>query len=234
MVRDECLQVAPGVRDEPELEALGPQLRQHGQRVLVELEVLGVLPGLRHRDGAIVSRVGVAAHAADDPLCECDPDLLVVLELGVALDALDGPLARRRVARRVELQPEALTESLVPLRPELRPGPGDREVDVEEDGLDHQRASSSQRAVSTWVWWSSPSEAQATVCAIVHPRARSGSRPSSAVSRSKRRRTSRFEWPSSRERTTGAMPSPLSTARGLRAHRSPGARCAERALLACP
>src|SRR5436309_3150571 len=206
MVCDECAQVAPGVRDEPELEALGPQLRQHGQRVLVELEVLSVLPGLRHRDGAIVGRVSVAAHPADDPLGECDPDLLVVLELRVALDALDGPLAGGRVTRRVQLQPKSLAESLVPLGPELRPRPGDRKVDVEEDGLDHQRASNSQRAVSTWVWWSSPSEAQATVCAIVQPRARSRSRPSSAVSRSKRRRTSRFEWPSSRERAAGARP----------------------------
>ena len=99
-------------------------------------------------------------------------------------------LAGRRVARRVELEPEARAQPLVALGPELRPGPGDREVDVEEDGAQHHAASSSQRAVSTCVAVELAPSAQATVCAIVQPRARSRSRPSSAVSRSKRWRTS--------------------------------------------
>ena len=54
VVRDEGVQVAAGIRDEPELQALAAQLAEHGQRVLVELEVLGVLPRPRHLDGALV------------------------------------------------------------------------------------------------------------------------------------------------------------------------------------
>jgi hypothetical protein len=70
--------------------------------------VLGVLPRLRHRDRTLVGAVGVAAHAADDPLGERDPDLLVVLELRMALDPLDRSLAGLAVARGVELETEAL------------------------------------------------------------------------------------------------------------------------------
>src|ERR671934_87858 len=50
---------------------------EHGQRVLVQLEVRRVQPALRHLDGALVRRVRVAAHPADDLLGEYDPDLLV-------------------------------------------------------------------------------------------------------------------------------------------------------------
>ena len=53
MVRDEPLEVAPRVRHEPELQPLRPQLVEHRERVLVQLEVLGVLPGLRHLDRAV-------------------------------------------------------------------------------------------------------------------------------------------------------------------------------------
>ena len=127
------VEVPPRVRDETELQALSTQLGQHRQRVLEELEVLGMLPGARHLERALVRRVGVAAHAADDPLGEGNPDLLVVLELGMALDPLDRLLACLRVARRVELEPEPRAEPLVALRPKLRPGAGDREVDVEEN-----------------------------------------------------------------------------------------------------
>ena len=149
MVRDELVEIATRVRDEAELEPVPTQLLQHRQRVLVELEVLRMLPGLRHRDSALVGRVRTAAHPADDPLRERDPDLLVVLELRVAPDALDGPLACLAVARRVELEAEALAQPLVALGTELRAGLCDREIDVEENCLQHQLASSSQRAVST-------------------------------------------------------------------------------------
>ena len=165
VVRDEGVEVAAGVRDEPELQPLRAQLLQHGRRVLEQLEVLGVLPGPRHLDRALVGAVGVAAHAADDPLGEGDPDLLVVLELGMALDPLDRPLARLAVARRVELEAEALAQAAVALGAELRPGPGDREVDVEENCSQHHVASSSQRAVSTCVCRCSPSKPHAIVCA---------------------------------------------------------------------
>src|SRR5207244_6819816 len=109
--------------------------------------VLRVLPRLRHRDGTVVRRVRVPAHVADDPLGERDPDLLVVLELGVAPDALHRPLARGRVALGVELEAEALAEPLVALGPELRPRARDREVDVEENSA-NQRLSRIQAAVS--------------------------------------------------------------------------------------
>src|SRR4029078_10301953 len=134
-------EVASRVGDEADLQILGSQQVEHWKRVLVELEVRRVLPGARHLDGAFVGGVGVAAHAPNDPLGERDPDLLVVLELRVAADALDRLLAGCCVARGIEVEGEALAETAVPLRPELRPWPRDREVDVEEDRAEaHSRS----------------------------------------------------------------------------------------------
>ena len=42
------------------------------------------LPATCDLDGAGVGRVGLPAHASDDPLGEAEPDLVVVFELGVA------------------------------------------------------------------------------------------------------------------------------------------------------
>ena len=148
------------------------------RHVVVELEVLVPLPAARDLDGARVGRVGVAAHAAHDPLGEAEPDLVVVLELGMAAQVDQGGIASRLVAGGVEREPVALACAHVALRPELGPGPRKREVDVEENGpqLSHS---------TVLVWWLAPS-AQATVCTIVQPRARSRSRPSSAQRRSSR------------------------------------------------
>src|SRR2546421_648947 len=59
--------------------------------------------------------------------------LLVVRELGVALQVRDRRVARLVVARRIEAQSEALPEQPVALRPEVGPGLRKREVDVEEN-----------------------------------------------------------------------------------------------------
>src|SRR6476619_4639352 len=114
----------------------------------------------------------------------------------VAANALDRLLAGCGVARGIEVEAEALAEPPVSLRPELRPRPGDREVDVEENRPEVHVPSSNHCTVSRCVRLKSLSPAHATVCAIAQPRARSRSRSSSDVSRSKRCKTSRFEWPS--------------------------------------
>ena len=231
VVRHERVEVAARVRDEPELDALRAQLLQHRRRVLEQLEVLGVLPGPRHLDRALVGAVGVAAHAADDPLGEGDPDLLVVLELWVALDPLHRPLARLAVARGIELEAEALAQTAIALGTELRPRARDREVDVEEDCLQHHDASSSQRAVSTCVCRCSPSNAQAMVWPIVQPRARSRSRPSSddepveavehvAYASGRARASGRSARPRTRARRPAASGRSRATARAV-----PPARC---------
>ncbi len=61
------------------------------------------------------------------------PDLLVVVELGMPLQRRERGAPRFVVARRVELEPVALAEAAVALGPEVGAGPGDREVDVEDD-----------------------------------------------------------------------------------------------------
>ena len=76
--------------------------------------------------------VGVAAHAADDVLGERDPDLLVVDELGVRAQILERGEPGGLVASRVEVEPVGGADPPVRLRPELRPGPREREIDVEE------------------------------------------------------------------------------------------------------
>ena len=99
VVRDELVEIAAGVRQQRELEAVVAQLVEHRQRVVEQLEVLGTLPRARHLDGARV-RVAGAAHPLDDPLGEEDPDLLVVVELGMPLQRRDRLAARGVVAGR--------------------------------------------------------------------------------------------------------------------------------------
>ena len=111
---------------------------EHVRHVVVELEVLVPLPGARDLDGAGVRRVCVPAHAAHDPLGEAEPDLVVVLELGVAAEIDESGVAGRLVAARLEPEPVALAGADVALRPELRPRPREREVDVEEDCAEHR------------------------------------------------------------------------------------------------
>src|SRR5205085_1272804 len=98
--------------------------------------VLCVLPGAGHLDGAAV-RVAVAAHAFDDALGEEDPDLLVVLELRVALERRKGRPPRVLVACRIERQPVPGAEPRIALGPEVGPRPRDREVDIEDHGTEH-------------------------------------------------------------------------------------------------
>ena len=94
-----------------------------------------MLPGPRHLDRAAV-RVAVAAHALDDALCEAHPDLLVVVELGVAMEVGERRPARVVVPGRVELEAVPRAEAAVALGPEVGARPGDREVDVEDDGAE--------------------------------------------------------------------------------------------------
>src|SRR5437773_286470 len=72
---------------------------------------------------------------ADDALHESDPDLLVVLELGMALDPHERRLAGVLVPGRIEREPVAAARPAVALRTEVGAGPRDRSVDVEKDGL---------------------------------------------------------------------------------------------------
>ena len=100
--------------------SLSPRARsvvERRQHVVVEVEVVRVLPGARHLDGALVRALGVAAHAADDPLGEQHPHLFVVLELRMQLERVEARRgaprrsatrrARARSARRVACSPRA-------------------------------------------------------------------------------------------------------------------------------
>ena len=109
-----------------------PQLFEHGQGVVVQLEVLCALPGVRHLLRACV-RLADAAHADDDSFGEEHPDLLVVVELRSTLERRDRAAARVVIPRGIEFEPEPLAEPAVALGPEVRSGLRDREVDVEND-----------------------------------------------------------------------------------------------------
>ena len=163
MVGNEGDEVAPRVGHEPDFQAVRTELCEDRQRVLEELEVRRLLPTARHLDRALVGAVGVAAHAANDPLSEEHPDLLVVVELRVPLDRLDRGGARLRVSRGVELEPEPPSEQLIAVRAQVGPRLDEREVDVEEDGFEHYPACSSQRAVSTCDCWISEPKLHAIV-----------------------------------------------------------------------
>ena len=62
---------------------------------------------------------------------------VVVHELRVELQLRDRSQPGRLVPLRVERQPVTRADARVALRPELGPGPEQREVDVEEDCLQH-------------------------------------------------------------------------------------------------
>ena len=55
----------------------------------------------------------------------------------MALEAGEGSEARVLVAVGIERQPVPLTRAAVTLGPELRPGPEEREVDVEQNRAQH-------------------------------------------------------------------------------------------------
>src|SRR6266550_720011 len=137
VVARELPHVAGRVRDEPDAEAGGAERRERGRHIVVQLEVLVLLPAARDLHGAVIGRVGVAAHAADDALGEAEPDLVVVLELGMAAELDESRVAGGLVASGLEGEPMALAGADVPLRPELRSRPRQREVDVEEDRPEH-------------------------------------------------------------------------------------------------
>ena len=138
VVGDELVEVARAVRDEPDLEAVLAQELEGGQGIVVQAEVVRALPAALDLDRALARAGAVAAHPAHDPLRERVPDLLVVLELGVLLQRLQCLDARLLVERRIEVEPVLLAGVAVRLGTELRPGPGDREVDVEENGFQEQ------------------------------------------------------------------------------------------------
>ena len=91
----------------------------------------------------------IAAHAEHDALREREPDLVVVLELGMPLQVDERGVPRVLVPRGVEREPVPLAGADVALRPELGAGPDEREVDVEQDGAKRHASSRSQCTVST-------------------------------------------------------------------------------------
>src|ERR1041385_3111990 len=109
VVARELAHVACRVRDEADAQVGGPKGGEHTVNVVVELEVLVPLPAARNLDRAVVGGARVrAAHAAHDPLGEAKPDLVVVLELGMASQIDERRVASLLVASRLEPEPVAL------------------------------------------------------------------------------------------------------------------------------
>jgi hypothetical protein len=133
---EELVDVPTGIRDDPELEPLAPELRQDRRHVVEEVEIVGVLPRPGHLDGALVGSARVTAHPSNDPLSEGDPDLLVMAEVRMLPQPFDRFRAGFLVERRVELEPETAAEALIALRSKIGTGLRQREVEVEEHRLD--------------------------------------------------------------------------------------------------
>ena len=119
-----------------------------GQRVLVQLEVLRVLPALGDLLGDRSDLVALPSHAPHDVLGEAHPDLLVMVELRMVLEIQDGSFSRLAVLGGIERQPVALPCQPVALGAELGAGLREGEVDVEEDGP--------QWARHAWPWSYTP------------------------------------------------------------------------------
>ena len=132
VVGDEVRDLAAPVRDQAELQARARAAAEHRQDVVVEVEVLRALPGQGHLDREVAGRVGVAAHAANDPLREGEPELLVVTKLRMALRVATAAARASSYCAGSRLEPVPLAELAVSLRPEVRPRLRQREIDVEE------------------------------------------------------------------------------------------------------
>ena len=96
------------------------------------------LPLAHHVGRAGARSTWITPHAEDDLFGERDPDLLVVHELVVVLERLDRVSACVRVQSRIEREAVTLADPAVPLRPELRPGSKQREIDVEQHRREHR------------------------------------------------------------------------------------------------
>ena len=134
VVPRELVEVTLTVRDQPDLEPVTAQLVEHGQRVLVEREVLVALPLTHHVRRALPRSDRIPAHPEHDLLRERDPDLLVVHELG------DWPARKPAPARPRTTQDRASTRAAPPPADTPRglssgPGPKQGEVDVEQASL---------------------------------------------------------------------------------------------------
>ncbi len=138
VVADELAEVARAVRDEADLEPVPAQLFEHRLDVLVDVEVVGVLPRMLDLLGDRPRRRRVSAHADDDSLRELDPELLVMAEVRMLLQRLERSRPRLVVPRDVELDPVTAPDAEVSLGPELGAGTGEGEVDVEEDGFERR------------------------------------------------------------------------------------------------
>ena len=138
VVRDELVEISLAVRDEPDLQAVSPELVEHGDRIVVEGEVLVLLPRSDHVGRALPGAVCVSAHAANDVLGERDPDLVVVHQLALALQLGDRRRPSGVVALGCEHEPVPLPHAAVSLRPELRPGSKEGEVDIEQHCAKHE------------------------------------------------------------------------------------------------
>ena len=102
VVCDELAQIADPVRDEPETELRGAQLVEHGERVLVQLEVLRHFPTLLDLGRTLGRNLLRPAHPDEDLGREAVPDRVVMQKLWVALEVQCGRLACIVVAGRVE------------------------------------------------------------------------------------------------------------------------------------
>jgi hypothetical protein len=134
VVCDERVQVADAVGDDGDAEPGAPQLFEHWQDVLEELEVLRHAPAFLDLRRALARDCLGAAHADEDLLGEAVPDRLVVQQLRMPLEVDDRRLARIVVAARVESDAVPRGDTRVAIRGELGPGTAEREVDVEENG----------------------------------------------------------------------------------------------------
>ena len=165
---DELVQVALAVRDEPDPDTPRAEVAEHRQRVFVQREVLVPLPLPHHVDRARACAGRVRAHAEHDLLGERDPDLLVVHEVALAAELLDRGRAGVGVAAGIEREPVPFPHAPVPLGPELRPGPEQREVDVEENRAQHvveDRANPARRRrTNAASFGAAPSAAGAGLC----------------------------------------------------------------------
>ena len=126
------------IRNQPDLHAVGRQLRERRRHIVVQLEVMAARPLRIDFTRARVQhavRAPLSAHFLDDVTRVGDEELVVVRRALRVVEQGGGARDRRLEFQRIDVDVVPPRKCLITLAAEGRSGIDQGEVDVKDDGL---------------------------------------------------------------------------------------------------